>query len=496
VLCPLPTNLQRTRTAKNVQTWKPKEADMTPVTKPFPSEIMLPSLVDETEDEDTTGPGDREGGHVNAIDDEDDDDHNFILARLLCKPTPAINNGDILRVVSFDDEFSETESPQVRHTKALADGGDDELTEIAASSEPEEEDLAGRTAASPRRLDFKEAAGPAEDLTMFDVVPSADALPKTGREYATLMGRVLAESDPDLASRKAECVLHFMLKEYKCGRSKIRPDGGMYNKVMHAYAMQGMPERVEDLLQLMCDEYDGGDELATPNVRHYTTLLLAWQTANVSEAPVRSEAIVAKMHKMYESGTLPTCKPDVITYTSVLHSWSISHRQDAAVRAETLFREMKRRYEAGDNDLRPDVLAYSNLMNAITNSGGFAHAEDILWEMVDEYIKGNESCKPQIRNVNSILAGWAKATAPYAPERAEEIVRRWLRLNESNDISALPDSYTYCLVLKCWYVDFAACVHLTDIPIHPPSPFFSFCFCHVPGRFRRERTPRTARRSS
>lgn len=462
VLCPLPANLQRKRTAKNVRTWNPKEADITPVTKPFPSEILLPSLIDDDgEDADDEGTGTGEEGD-DADDDDDDDDDDFIIPRLLCKPTPTSNNDDILRVVSFDDEeTSGTETPLGRHIENLGDGGDVELTEIAASSNPEEASLGGRTAAaSPRRLDFKLAAGAPEDLTICDVVPSTETLPKTGREYAILMGSVLAGRDPDLATRKAECVLRFMLKEYKCSRSKVRPDGGMYNKVMHAYAMQGMPEKVEELLQLMYQEYHGGDELATPNVKHYTTLLLAWQTANVSQAPVRSEAILAKMHKMYESGALLTCKPDVITYTSVLHSWSISHRQDAAVRAEALFREMKRRYEAGDNDLRPDVLAYSNLINAITSSGGFAHAEDILWEMVDDYIKGNESCAPQIRNVNSILAAWSKATAPYAPERAEEIVRRWLRLNESNDINAKPDSYTYCLVIKCWYVAFAACVHL------------------------------------
>jgi hypothetical protein len=113
---------------------------------------------------------------------------------------------------------------------------------------------------------------------------------------------------------------------------------------------------------------------------------------------------------------------------------------------------MKHRHEKGDESLRPDALVYSNLINAVSNGGEFAHAEGLFWEMVDEYLKGNELCKPCIRHLNSVLAVWSKSDAPSAGERGEEMVLRWIRLNEEGLLDVEPDAYTFSLVLKCWYV--------------------------------------------
>jgi hypothetical protein len=113
---------------------------------------------------------------------------------------------------------------------------------------------------------------------------------------------------------------------------------------------------------------------------------------------------------------------------------------------------MKRLVELGDEGLIPDSVAYSNLINAIVNGQGYAQAAGILWEMVDDFLKGNAKCKPRVRNLNTILATWSKSNAPHAPEQAEDIVRSWLRLNETTEMDVKPDAYTYCLLLKCWYV--------------------------------------------
>jgi hypothetical protein len=111
---------------------------------------------------------------------------------------------------------------------------------------------------------------------------------------------------------------------------------------------------------------------------------------------------------------------------------------------------MKQRCERGDEGLAPDCVAYSNLINSIVNGQGYSRAADILWEMVDDFLKGNSKCKPRIRNLNTILAVWSKSSAPYAAERAEEIVHRWLKLNKTTEMDIKPDGYTYCLLLKCW----------------------------------------------
>jgi len=223
----------------------------------------------------------------------------------------------------------------------------------------------------------------------------------------------------------------------------------------------------------MLDAYNSGQDWAVPNVRHYTTLLYAWQQAKSIDGPIRCEEILKSMHALSESHLLPGCKPDSFAYTSVLHCWSDSGRPDAPQRAEALFRQMKQLYEDGDEGVKPDNIAYSNLINAIAKSDGFAHAEDLLWEMVDDYINGNDKCKPRIRNLNTILAVWSKSPVPYAAEKAEAIVQRWLTAMEVTKLDVAPDNYTYCLLLKCWYVQ--PCIHCRFCPLlishsrtHPP----------------------------
>jgi hypothetical protein len=484
VLYPLPLSLQPKRPANIINPWKSK-VDVSPVTMPFPSAFLLPSLVDDQDDGD----------------DDGDEDEEPEIVSVFCKPA-STGNGRILRVVSQDDDEDANDGLRAsRHIENLGDGGDIELMEIVSSKEDtKSKTLNGRKAAPPRRLDYALAFRSERPMTIWDALPaSTKALPTTGSDYASVIGSVLASDESGHGAQKADFILRFMLEEYKSGRGRVRPDGGMYNKVMHGYATRGTPEKVEELLRVMCKEYESGDELAAPNARHYTTLLHAWQNAKVPYGPDRAESILSEMHKMYETDALP-CKPDAHAYTAVLHCWSKSLRPDAGDRAEALFREMKHRFEQGDVSLRPDALLYSNLINAVSNGGGLAHAEDLLWEMVDEYLKGNELCEPRIRHLNTILAVWSRSHAPYAPERAEELLRRWLCLNDEGVLEVEPDNWTYSLVLKCWYVDSRMSVRFTNVVRQANTalylPVTRVVVSHRPGPFRVATTWRNAHGSS
>jgi pentatricopeptide repeat protein len=296
---------------------------------------------------------------------------------------------------------------------------------------------------SPRRLDYQQ-----------DQLDIESLLPRT---TATLTRSDYVDIISDYATRrggggpeKAERILRHIIKEYYSGRSTVRPDGGCYNKVIHAYAERGDARMAEAILQLMCDVYDdNSDTLAEPNHRHYTTLIYAWQRSKDPQGPERCERILMKMHELHESGVLRKCKPDAFSYTSVLHCWADSKRPDAPRRAEALFRKMLDRFYNGDEDLLPDTIAYSNLINVFDKDG--ARAEGILWEMVDHFLKGNVSCKPTTRNFNTVLAVWSTSTDPLAPIHSEAIVRRWLNLIASTNLKNVkPDNYSYCLLLKSW----------------------------------------------
>jgi pentatricopeptide repeat protein len=285
----------------------------------------------------------------------------------------------------------------------------------------------------------------------FDITDLLPPKQLTRFEYIEEITGYAESSKFNDGAERAECILRYMIQQNELGVSHVRPDGGCYNKVMYAYAKAAQPNKAEEVMNFMCEQYDRGDDLAEPNVRHYTTLIFAWQKSSEPNAPERCQQILQTMHDLYESGHLANCRPDAYTYTAVLHCWANSTRPDAAIKAEKLFRVMKDRVHAGDKGLTPDCVTYSNLINAIINSPGYARAEDILWEMVDDFLQGNDICKPRIRTLNTVLAVWSKENnAAYAPVRAEEMVNRWLRLNKTTELDVKPDKYTYCLLLKAW----------------------------------------------
>jgi pentatricopeptide repeat protein len=231
----------------------------------------------------------------------------------------------------------------------------------------------------------------------------------------------------------------------------VRPGGGCYNKVMHAYARAANPAKAEDIMILMREQFNRGDDLAEPSVCHYNTLISAWQKSMAPHAPERCENILKTMYDLYESGHSANCRPSVYTYTTVIHCWAESSRPEAADKAERLFSVMKDRVNAGDKGLTPDLITYTSLIDLMIKSLDYARAVDIFWEMVDDFLRGNGICKPRLRTFNTILAIWSNENSDaYAPVRVEAMVARWLRLNEMTLLDAKPNEHTYGLLLKAW----------------------------------------------
>ena len=306
--------------------------------------------------------------------------------------------------------------------------------------------------ALPRRLDF--TGSNRRSATNSLSFNAEELLPKnkgflTRSDYAIIIANYASERSID-GAKKAECILRYIISENEASRSPVRPDGGCYNKVLHAYANLGDVQKAEQVIELMHEIFEAGDHLAEPNNRHYTTLIFAWQKSGKPEGPERCEQILETMHSLHELGKFPKCKPDSFSYTSVVHCWANSERRDAATRAEALFRKMIDRFQNGDQGMRPDTVAYSNLLNAIAKPNQTERAEAIVWEMVDEFLKGNVSCKPTTRNFNTVLAMWSTSCKPDAPLHCENMVRRWLKLYETSIIDIKPDKFSYGLLLKTW----------------------------------------------
>jgi hypothetical protein len=267
-------------------------------------------------------------------------------------------------------------------------------------------------------------------------------------EYTRVLVGFSKSKDPN-AGEHAQEVLQRMLDRFHAGQSLIRPDACCYNMVIVAY--KDNAERAERVLQLMWDDYEkGGNTLAEPNLHVYTSILKTWGHSKASHASERCETILQQMHHMHNSGILLDCKPDLFAYTTVFHSWGFPHSKDSGRRAEMLFRRMLTLFRHGDESLRPDAAAYSNVIHAYIGGPNAPRAEDILWEMVSDYLNGNISAKPSLRLFNNVVAVWSTMESSHAPERAESIIHRIHELFNADALDVKPNSYTYSLMLKSW----------------------------------------------
>jgi hypothetical protein len=58
---------------------------------------------------------------------------------------------------------------------------------------------------------------------------------------------------------------------------------------------------------------------------------------------------------------------------------------------------MKVRYLSGDEAMRPDCLVYSIILNIYAQKLQIEQAEEMLWEMVADFVSGNAAAQPETR---------------------------------------------------------------------------------------------------
>lgn len=301
---------------------------------------------------------------------------------------------------------------------------------------------------------FYYGSNPRASETLYPQFPDG---PQTPADFGRAIRDAVKTGSPLVGATASERILRKLIDDFENKKSKYRPDGGCFNTVIHAYAELGDAHAAENILTLMHRDFERGNIHAEPNAKIYTNILHAWRKSKSPDAPERCEKILLTMNRLSDTGALPDCKPDAFSYTVAFHCWAESNRHEAAERADRLFREMESRYRAGERGLRPDAILYSNVINIFTkNAVTHNRAEELLWGMINDFLTGNTSAEPKIRNFNTIVAMWSKSKEDTAPYKAQTIVLRMLEFCKENILNVAPDAYTYCLLLKTWYVRFAS----------------------------------------
>ena len=269
--------------------------------------------------------------------------------------------------------------------------------------------------------------------------------------------------------------------------SGIHPNTITYNTVITAYSRAGLPYESEKLLQEMILIYRNEDDSNTndlsrnpyskqyetadatlldkyvsmtttkPDVQSFTAVLTGWARVGTLDAAKRADELLRVM-QLPEVGI----KPNVETYGSCINCWARvvegthargnqskreriiirDQREQAVRRAEELYHEMTE-----DRKIRPDVYAYTGLLNVYGRSGRSRKAHRFLEACLNEYDRtGDPRMKPTVVTFTAILNAWSKASnAPEAPEIAHELLNRM-----KNEYGIEPNAFSYSSVLDAY----------------------------------------------
>jgi len=225
--------------------------------------------------------------------------------------------------------------------------------------------------------------------------------------------------------------------------------------VIQHYGRVGQPEKAEALLERMYQRYQEGNKEAKPNKRTFTSVLLAWSRSDHDNPAERALAILDWMKKLHNSGVLDDIKPNRINYTAVLYSIARAREQkingqDPRQLALSLLDEMEEQAAAGDEDSRPNVVAYNSALHTYSNLGDGLGAQELLARMVHNEQRGLLLEKPDIISWNSVVEAWSNSTDHTAVHRAEAVLDRMTTLHESGELQDPPNLFTYTGMINVW----------------------------------------------
>jgi pentatricopeptide repeat protein len=212
-----------------------------------------------------------------------------------------------------------------------------------------------------------------------------------------------AKSRKEDGPQRAQDLIVFM---DKLGSTKCAPNSRTFTSLIDAYAQtnEWMGVRnAERILNNVLDLYlDGRDDLE-PNVATWTIVISAYSRLcknpksnrrNLIEAGRRAGMLLKRMEKLHSNGRL-SAGPDAITYKTVFNACAFSKDKENIDEAGNLLDEMNERYLDGDDSMKPSIHSIKILIDAWIKLGAMDKAEDI-WEKYEDTLEGSEMSKKDL----------------------------------------------------------------------------------------------------
>ena len=258
----------------------------------------------------------------------------------------------------------------------------------------------------------------------YDIEPTMDM-------YHSLI-TALAKSRDAGAANRAESFLREAAQKFppNAANPKNTPiTVDTFNIVLTSWAKSNMhygTERAEKLIFYM-HELDGGQGILRPNASSFTSLLDAYAQKGDWESVSRAERIFNEILDQYLQEGVKEIEPNIATWSIVLRAWGKLSKLNkrAPERADKLMRRLEVLYEDGKTSFGPDIIVYISVLNAWAFSKtieGPRKAQEILYEMYEKYMDGDDTMKPTAKSICVVIEAWIKSALPDAMENAEKVL--------------------------------------------------------------------------
>ena len=270
-------------------------------------------------------------------------------------------------------------------------------------------------------------------------------------------------------------LMHDMLDK---GLMTDKPYYQTYRTVLHALSsnvVKGTTTRAEKVLHLMKSRCDGA---VLPDESIYHIVMHIYSHNREMNGPQRVEELLSEMHQEFLKGNV-TVKPTTLTFNTVLNTFAKSSQTGAAERAELILEHMQHLHENGYGDCQPDAISFNTVINAYATSdkaGADRRACEILAAMKRNYLAGvTPSAKPNIRTYNACIKA-CLCGKDYSSQYEKNItIRRaqglFMELHQQES-RIQPDDHTYNWYLKVFH---ALCDNDLDKIATTKSVFNSCC---------------------
>jgi pentatricopeptide repeat protein len=181
---------------------------------------------------------------------------------------------------------------------------------------------------------------------------------------------------------------------------------------------------------------------------------------------IQAEQLLAEMEQRYKKEDRPDLKPNIITYNTVLNAIAKSGEVDAPQRAERFLQTMLENYyyylqtttniDKKDLDdgviIKPDKISFTTVMDAWANSGDKrapVRCEQILRKMEHlHHFWGDDDLQPDVHTFNTVIKAWAKSSVTSAASQAEKLLREMeTRSSTAGEDHLKPNTITYDIVI-------------------------------------------------